>query len=414
MGKRKPVKRIPYNYWKIEVIGHAPRIKRGKQGSICATYIGENRCEPDITEATRIVQINTTTTIISHDAFRMEKMLENIHFERPSCLQRIEAFAFNACILLRELHLPHGLTYIGPNAFNGCHNLHTVTFPSTVRTIEERAFYNCFNLNNINLPEHVESIGNYAFAHSLISTPRIPSRVKRLHCQCFGTISCQSQIVDMITTRECNLYLLNLSYQFATYANVELSAACTRLLHCLKLNTTIGFLIMQYNKLDTAILSQFIGILSDCLAMRVMDLSGNKLCSCAFLTTAVVRPSHIRRLHLFERWSFQRCALEGYSLEIAITHLLLVNQELYSIGYVGNSKKLHHILDLNYGGKILNRAMEKLYPSIRPSVLPYVLSRAKSASKLPRQSPTSSNIRELNILFDRLKNQIPLFTNKNL
>ena len=210
--KRKP-KRIPYNYVEIENVGYPKRLKNGKNSKI-VHYIGENRCKADITEATTTVIFGSSIQKIDQDAFRFERYLQILTFQSPSKLRVIGTFAFQQCIALQQLELPMNLLEIQADAFRECYNLKSVLLPPSIETIAERAFYFCSNLHNITLPSQLKYIGNYAFAHSVQTTPKLPPSIQSIHFQCFGKCKIGHQIFDLIQNNAGLLISVNLSHEF--------------------------------------------------------------------------------------------------------------------------------------------------------------------------------------------------------
>ena len=80
----------------------------------------------------------------------------------PSCLERIDEFAFYGCKNLTTINLSDSIRYIGDNAFYGCSSLKNIHWPLRLTTIGSRAFRQTA-LETISLPEGVTSVGDGAF-----------------------------------------------------------------------------------------------------------------------------------------------------------------------------------------------------------------------------------------------------------
>lgn len=134
--------------------------------------------------------LNDDITTISERAFYKDEYLSAINMPRKlklidkyafygcdtltfvrarncSRLKRIEDHAFYSCIMLAELRLPEGLTYIGPWAFAWDRILGqedtTLGLPSSLQTISTGAFAFVNHHKNLNIPANVTSIGDFAF-----------------------------------------------------------------------------------------------------------------------------------------------------------------------------------------------------------------------------------------------------------
>ena len=83
----------------------------------------------------------------------------------PSTVTTISANAFNGCSAMAYVTFSENskLTTIGANAFSGCSTIHDIQLPDTVTTIGANAFSGCYNLASISIPYNVTSIGAGAF-----------------------------------------------------------------------------------------------------------------------------------------------------------------------------------------------------------------------------------------------------------
>lgn len=92
----------------------------------------------------------------------------------PSCLERIDEFAFYGCKNLTTINLSDSIRYIGDNAFYGCSSLKNIHWSLRLTTIGSRAFRQTA-LETISLPEGVTSVGDGAFYICPAKTVYIPS-----------------------------------------------------------------------------------------------------------------------------------------------------------------------------------------------------------------------------------------------
>ena len=99
---------------------------------------------------------------ISDYAFYNCKSIKSILI--PTSVTNIGNYAFASCLNISYVTIPHSVTDIGNYAFYLCQNLISVTLGNTVKSIGNYAFYNCANLSSINIPNSVTDIGNYAFS----------------------------------------------------------------------------------------------------------------------------------------------------------------------------------------------------------------------------------------------------------
>ena len=82
----------------------------------------------------------------------------------PNGLKKIDDFAFQDCVDLREINIPESVEWIGNGAFAGCTSLKEVKLPEGVTSIGYSAFTGCTNLTSVTIPDSVTSIGNSAFS----------------------------------------------------------------------------------------------------------------------------------------------------------------------------------------------------------------------------------------------------------
>jgi hypothetical protein len=96
----------------------------------------------------------------------------------PSTVTTISANAFNGCNALVYVTFSENshLTTIGNSAFSGCTMIHDIKLPDTLTTIGQNAFNGCANLASISIPYNVTSIGTGAFAGAFVR----PKLVKQI------------------------------------------------------------------------------------------------------------------------------------------------------------------------------------------------------------------------------------------
>lgn len=76
----------------------------------------------------------------------------------PSTLKRIERYTFYDCKNLKNIRLPEGLEFIGPDCFDNS-ALESVELPASLRIISQGAFENCKNLKTVKFSEGLEVLG---------------------------------------------------------------------------------------------------------------------------------------------------------------------------------------------------------------------------------------------------------------
>ena len=123
------------------------------------------------------VNINEGVTIIGGGTLNITNNVGNgslnlISVNIPSTVTTITANAFNGCSALAYVTFSENskLTTIGANAFSGCSMIHDIQLPDSVTTIGANAFSGCYNLASISIPYNVTSIGAGAFNIN-INTP---------------------------------------------------------------------------------------------------------------------------------------------------------------------------------------------------------------------------------------------------
>ena len=91
----------------------------------------------------------------------------------PSCVTKIDNWAFSGCVNLTSVTIPDSVTSIGEWAFYGCVNLTSVTIPDSVTSIGDRAFLTLFGggLTSVSIPRNC-TVGEDAFPKNCKVTRR--------------------------------------------------------------------------------------------------------------------------------------------------------------------------------------------------------------------------------------------------
>ena len=103
----------------------------------------------------------------------------------PSCLERIDDYAFSGCENLTTINLSDSIRYIGKSVFSGCQNLTTINLSDSIRYIGDGAFYGCSSLKNIHWPLRLTTIGNFAFRETALETISLPEGVTSVGINAF-------------------------------------------------------------------------------------------------------------------------------------------------------------------------------------------------------------------------------------
>lgn len=103
----------------------------------------------------------------------------------PSCLERIDDYAFSGCENLTTINISDSIRYIGKSVFSGCQNLTTINLSDSIRYIGDGAFYGCSSLKNIHWPLRLTTIGNFAFRETALETISLPEGVTSVGINAF-------------------------------------------------------------------------------------------------------------------------------------------------------------------------------------------------------------------------------------
>jgi len=115
-----------------------------------------------------VIVIGDGTTNITNPAGNGSLNLISVNI--PSTVTTISRNAFNGCGALTYVTFSENshLTTIGQNAFRDCTMIHDIKLPDTLTTIGQDAFKLCNNLATISIPYNVNSIGSGAFHQNKI------------------------------------------------------------------------------------------------------------------------------------------------------------------------------------------------------------------------------------------------------
>lgn len=115
-------------------------------------------------------QTSTGTTYYRNSGY-------NANVSPNSSVKRIESYAFNECIRLKNVTISKGVKEIGIQAFEGT-ALESVYIPSSVQSVGAYAFNKCKELKNVTISEGVMQFGMFAFAETALEKVIIPSSVQ--------------------------------------------------------------------------------------------------------------------------------------------------------------------------------------------------------------------------------------------
>lgn len=130
-----------------------------------STYSLNDETNDEENSFSNITRINIPSSIteISADAFSGMENLTTVTFGENSQLTSIGANAFADCVNLKNINLPSGVMEIGDSAFENCKELESLTIPSGVTKIGAQAFCGAEKLAFTSLPASVTEIGELAF-----------------------------------------------------------------------------------------------------------------------------------------------------------------------------------------------------------------------------------------------------------
>lgn len=124
------------------------------------------------------ITINKECKQFNIGAFSYADWLKEIIIPKDSILTRIAEDAFDACVSLERIELPHGLLTIEGRAFNRCSSLKYVSLPNTINTLGGAIFSACDNLLEINFNgTRIEFVSILNVSNALWD-----SRIKQIIC----------------------------------------------------------------------------------------------------------------------------------------------------------------------------------------------------------------------------------------
>lgn len=176
---------------------------------LCITgYVGADTdlVIPDAIDGVPVVQIGQS-------AFRGGRY---VNVTIPNSVTTIGKYAFRACINLKRVVLPEGLTNIDTGVFAYCSELSDVTIPQSVNVIGTKAFYFCESLREISLPDELTTLKNGVFSCSGLERVVIPDGVTELDRSVFEYCGNLTEIT--LGTKLCSVY----GGQFSTCPNLRM------------------------------------------------------------------------------------------------------------------------------------------------------------------------------------------------
>ena len=131
-------------------------------------------------------------TSIGQSAFSNGRL---ISITIPDSVVKIDHYAFDCCLYLKEVILPDSVTDMGGTVFRNCNSLKSVRLSNGLTRIEPYTFESCNSLTEIVVPENVKSIGWEAFRDCTnLSSIVIPESVEHIEEDAFkGTKWLQEQ-----------------------------------------------------------------------------------------------------------------------------------------------------------------------------------------------------------------------------
>lgn len=120
----------------------------------------------------RSIQIPSRVVEIGDYAFFSCSSIARLNL--PSGLKKIGQGAFSACENLVNITMPSYLTEIEKHTFNGCKSLESITIPNGVRKLGEAALMGCDSITSLVIPESIKEIEHYAFKIKNRMTIKLP------------------------------------------------------------------------------------------------------------------------------------------------------------------------------------------------------------------------------------------------
>lgn len=108
-----------------------------------------------------VITFSGPVTTIPKSAFKGRTSL--VQMGLSESVTRIEADAFQECIMLEALYTGNSIHTIGPWAFAYCRRLTLFTLSESITAIGEGAFAHCYGLTELSLPQNLRSIAPQAF-----------------------------------------------------------------------------------------------------------------------------------------------------------------------------------------------------------------------------------------------------------
>lgn len=204
----------------------------------------------------------------------------------PTCVEKIDEYAFQYLKHLEEISIPNSVTSIGSQAFMWCSKLTSVTINSN--SIGENAFYHCSALASVTMGNRVTEIGESAFSGCTgLTSVIIPDSVISIGDNAFDGCSSLETVIMPSSLQKMGDYVFvecnNLKkVDFSKCDKLERIGPafyydCVKLeevdfSHCISLNRFSNTVLKGCNNIRIV---DFSGCLN--LSLSVLDIPGNNL-----------------------------------------------------------------------------------------------------------------------------------------
>jgi hypothetical protein len=121
--------------------------------------------EPDLAGLIHGLTFEDVECRVGENAF--DRCVHLTEVELPHSVTHINSRTFYHCYALKKAVLPEALTHIGDLAFGECRVLEAVTLPNSLTHIDDGAFLGCLLLAEVTLPNSLTYVGDDAFARSV-------------------------------------------------------------------------------------------------------------------------------------------------------------------------------------------------------------------------------------------------------
>lgn len=164
-------------------------------------YDSRNGCNAIIETATNTIMATCKNTVIPDDVTAIGPYAYALWLEErfviPDNITTLKEGAFYTS-RFSTIHIPEGITEIGPYCFFYCSNMHSVKLPEGLTRIDEKAFGVC-GLQEAVIPDSVTFVGKEAFTHcKSLQTVTIGSGVKEIAAYAFKDCSNLQKVISRI------------------------------------------------------------------------------------------------------------------------------------------------------------------------------------------------------------------------